>query len=57
MKRQIAIETLNELPKEFNLEDLFERLVFIDKVEKGLDQISKGQTVSHDTVVKHFRKK
>ena len=57
MKRQIAIETVNELPKEFNLEDLFEKLLFIEKVEKGLAQAENGQIVSHEKVVKHFQKK
>lgn len=32
MKRETAIHTINELPKEFQLEDLFEKLFFIEKV-------------------------
>jgi hypothetical protein len=48
---------VNELPKEFNLEELFEQLVFIEKVEKGLKQSEKGQTISHYKVIKHFQKK
>lgn len=57
MKRQKVIETVNELPKEFDLEELFERLLFIEKVEKGLEQAQKGETIPHDKVVKHFQKK
>lgn len=57
MKRETAIETINELPKEFDLEELFEKLLFIEKVEKGLEQSEKGNTVSHEKVVKHFQKK
>ena len=50
MKREKAIDTVKDLPKEFELEDLIERLVVIEKVEKGLDQLKKGKTIPHDKV-------
>lgn len=40
MKRDKAIETVKEFPQEFELEDLIERLVFLEKVEKGLEQVN-----------------
>jgi len=48
MKRDKAIETVKELPGEFDLDVLMERLVFVEKVEKGLNQLEKGQTISHE---------
>jgi predicted transcriptional regulator len=57
MKKQNVIETINEFPKEINLNDLFEQLVVKEKIEKGLQQIEKGQTISHEKVVKYFKKK
>jgi hypothetical protein len=57
MKRQTAINTINELPKEFQLEDLVEKLFFIEKVQKGLEQAKKGKGVAHDKVIDQFRKK
>ena len=50
MKRDKALETVNEFPQEFDLEELIERLVFVEKVEKGLQQIEEGKTVPHDQV-------
>ena len=50
MKRDKAIETVKELPSEFDLEELMEKLVFVEKVEKGLKQLDEGKTVSHETV-------
>ena len=47
MKRDKAIETVKELPKEFELEVLLEKLVFVEKVEKGLTQLEDGKTISH----------
>ena len=56
MRRERAIQTINELPNEFNLEALIERLIFIDKVEKGLKQAEEGKTVSHEDALKRLRK-
>ena len=50
MKRDKAIETVKELPNEFDLEELIEKLVFVEKVEKGLKQLDEGKTVSHESV-------
>ena len=56
MNREKTIETVKEFPKEFELEDLMERLVFIEKIEKGLEQAEKGKVTSHEKV-KALRKK
>lgn len=56
MKRDKAIETVKEFPQEFELEELMERLVFIDKIEKGLEQAEQGKVTSHEKV-KELRRK
>ena len=50
MKRETVIDTVKDFPKEFELEDLIEKLVVIEKVEQGLTQLKKGKTVSHSKV-------
>lgn len=53
------LETVNDLPQEFELEDLIERLLFVEKVEKGIKQMSEGRTLTHDQVknnIKEWRK-
>ena len=50
MKRDKAIETVKEFPQEFELEELIERFVFLEKVEKGLQQVEQGQTIPHNNV-------
>ncbi len=57
MKKLSIIETINEFPKEVNLNELFEKLVIRDKIEMGLEQIDKGQTISHKKLIAHFKKK
>ena len=56
MKRDKAIETVKEFPQEFELEELMERLVFIEKIEKGLEQAEQGKVTSHEKV-KELRRK
>lgn len=56
MKRERVIETIKDLPNEFDLETVIEQLIFIDKVEKGLKQTEEGKTISHEEVKKRVSK-
>jgi hypothetical protein len=48
MKRDKLLDTIKDIPGEFELEDLIEKLVFVEKVEKGLAQAKEGKTVPHE---------
>jgi predicted transcriptional regulator len=50
MKKSTIIHTLNELPKEFNLDTFLERLMVIEKIDEGMAEAKSGKTVSHDKV-------
>jgi len=50
------METVKEFPQAFELEDLIERLVFVEKVEKGLQQVQEGKTISHEQVKEMTKK-
>lgn len=50
MRKDKVLETVNEFPSEFELEELIERLIFIEKVEKGLKQLDNGETRTHEEV-------
>lgn len=52
MKRNKVLEAVKELPQEFELDELIERLVFIEKVEKGFKQLDEGDTKTHEEVKK-----
>jgi hypothetical protein len=56
MKKEKAIETVNKFPQEFELEELIERLVFAEKVDKGLQQLNEEKTIPHQ-LVKEIAKK
>ena len=57
MKKQTILKTIKDLPKDVDLNDFFEQLIVRDKIDKGLEEIEKGHTVSHEKVVKYFQKK
>jgi len=56
MNREKAIETIKEFPQEFDLDELMERLVFVEKVESGLVQLREGKTISHQEVKELVKK-
>jgi len=55
MNREKVIATVNEMPQDFDLEILMERLIFMEKVEKGLQQLDSGNTIPHDEVKQRIK--
>ena len=45
MKKALVIETLSSFDDEFDAEKLIERLLFIEKVEKGLEDVKEGRVL------------
>jgi predicted transcriptional regulator len=56
MKKSTVIQTLNELPQKFDLDELLERLMVIEKIDEALEDAKSGKTVSHDKVKKMVAK-
>jgi predicted transcriptional regulator len=56
MKKDSALDAINDFPQEFELEDLIEKLVFVEKVEKGLHQLEEGKTATHEEVKEAIKK-
>jgi hypothetical protein len=56
MKKAAVINALTELPKEFNLDELLDKLILIEKIDAGLADSKAGKTISHDRVKKMFAK-
>jgi hypothetical protein len=49
------IRAIQDLPEDATVEDAMERLYFLAKVERGLEQ-SEGETISHEEVKARFLK-
>ncbi len=52
MKKSTAISVIEELPTEFELDILLERLVVIEKIDKGIADVKSGKIVSHESIKK-----
>lgn len=56
MTKEKVLDSLETMPNEFPLEDLMERLVFMQKVEEGLQQSERGDVTPLDEVKQRLRK-
>jgi len=56
MKKELVIDAIKEFPQDFDLDILFEKLIFIEKVEKGLSQLEQDKTIPHSEVKEMIKK-
>ena len=55
MKREI-VKAIEDLPEDATVEDAIERLYFLAKVERGLEQSQSGEGLSHSEIKERFLK-
>jgi predicted transcriptional regulator len=56
MKKSRLLETIQEMPEEFSVDELMERLVIIQKIEEGQQQIKEGKFLSEEEAKKKMEK-
>lgn len=44
--KEKLVKSIKEMPAKFSLDDLLDRIVFLQKIEMGLDQSKTGKTHS-----------
>jgi predicted transcriptional regulator len=49
-----VIEAIESLPSDATVEDAMERLYFLAKIQRGLEQADAGDTISHDEAKKRL---
>ena len=52
MRRSKAINAIKQMPENFLVDELIEKLIFMEKVEEGLKDIEDGNLVEHADVIK-----
>lgn len=55
MTKAAAQESVEKMPDEFPVEELIERLLFVQKVQEGLLQSERGETIPLDEVRQRLR--
>lgn len=53
-EKEIVLETIRALPDDCSLEEIAERVEFMAAVQKGLDQLDRGEGIPHDEVKKQL---
>lgn len=53
-EKEIVLETIRALPDDCSLEEIAERIGFMAAVQKGLDQLDRGESIPHDAVKKQL---
>lgn len=56
LTKEKVLESIKDLPNEFSLDEIVERLIFLEKIEIGLQQVKEGKTVSHAKAKKKMQK-
>ena len=46
LDKKKVIQSIQELPDTFSLDDVIDRILLLQKVETGLEQSSKGETLT-----------
>ncbi|MBI5149967.1 MAG: hypothetical protein HZA28_04265 [Candidatus Omnitrophica bacterium] len=54
--KEKVIKVVRALPNNASIEDAMERLLFLAKIEKGLNQADSGQTIPHSRVKEKMSK-
>jgi predicted transcriptional regulator len=52
--KQDIVRAVQDLPEDATVEDAIERLYFLAKIERGLEQSESGNTRSHDEIKSRF---
>jgi predicted transcriptional regulator len=52
--KQDIVRIVQDLPEDATVEDAIERLYFLAKIERGLEQSEAGHTISHDEIKSRF---
>ncbi len=50
------IKYINDLPDQFSIDELMDKLLFLHKIELGLEQSKNDQVTPHDQVKDGFKK-
>lgn len=56
MKKTQLIETIQDMPEEFPVDDLIERLMILQKIEEGQQQIRAGKFYRDEEAKKNLGK-
>lgn len=55
--KEIIVHAIETLPEDATLDDAIDRLVFLHEIEKGLQDVREGKTISLEEFEAHFERR
>ena len=52
----MVLNTVNELPDKFSLDELIDKLLFINKVDQGISDLDSGKIVTNEEAARRLEK-
>ena len=49
-QKELVLDAISELPNEVSLDEIAERIEFMAAVQRGLDQLDRGEGIPHEEV-------
>ena len=53
-QKEIVLEAVRELPDDCSMDEIADRVEFLAAVQKGFDQLDRGEGIPHDEVKKQL---
>jgi predicted transcriptional regulator len=49
-QKELVLDVISELPDEASLNEIAQRIEFMAAIQKGIDQVDRGEGIPHDEV-------
>jgi len=49
-EKELVLDAISELPDEASLDEIAQRIEFMTAIQKGIDQVDRGEGIPHDEV-------
>jgi predicted transcriptional regulator len=49
-QKELVLDVISELPDEASLDEIGQRIEFMAAIQKGIDQVDRGEGIPHDEV-------
>jgi len=49
-QKEIVLDAISELPDEVSLQEIAEKIEFLAAIQKGMDQLDRGEGIPHEEV-------
>ncbi|HEY3372433.1 MAG TPA: hypothetical protein VGK10_16375 [Prolixibacteraceae bacterium] len=51
-----VLKAIKQLPDEFSIDEMIDKMILLEKIEIGLTQAEKGEVISHEDLEKEIDK-